>query len=79
MGSPSNLYRVSIADGAVTQLTDRRGVDASPVVSQDGKQVAFIGFDDVGRSHHQFELYVMSLDGKDRRSLTAALDRGAMA
>lgn len=75
----SNLYRVSIADGAVTQLTDRRGTDASPVVSQDGKQVAFIGFDDVGRSHHQLELYVMSLEGKDggkdRRCLTTALDR----
>lgn len=71
----SNLFRVSIADGAVTQLTDRRGSDESPVVSYDGKQVAFVGFDDVGRSHHQFELYVMSLEGKDRRCLTAALDR----
>lgn len=71
----SNLYRVSIDDGAITQLTDRRGVDASPVVSPDGKQVAYVGFDDVGRSYHQTDLYVMSLDGGDRRCLTTDFDR----
>lgn len=71
----SDLYRVNLADGEITQLTDRRGTDASPVISPDGRQVAFVGFDDVGRSHHQTDLYVMSLDGKDRQCLTTALDR----
>jgi len=70
-----DLYRVRIADGEITRLTDRRGGDASPAVSPDGKQVAFIGFDDAGRSHHQADLYVMSLDGKDRKCLTTDLDR----
>lgn len=71
----NNLFRVLIADGAITQITDRRGTDASPTVSPDGKQVAFIGYDDVGRSHHQTCLYVMSLEGMDRRCLTTDLDR----
>jgi dipeptidyl aminopeptidase/acylaminoacyl peptidase len=71
----SDLYRVTIADGAITQLTDRRGTDASPVVSPDGRKIAFVGFDDAGRSHHQIDLYVMSLDGTDRRCLTSELDR----
>ncbi len=71
----SDLYRVSLANGEITQLTDRRGTDASPVISPDGRLAAFVGFDDVGRSHHQTDLYVMSLDGKDRQCLTTALDR----
>jgi len=70
-----DLFRASIADGAITRLTDRRGSDASPTVSPDGKEVAFVGFDDVGRSYHQSDLYVMSLDGKDRRCLTTHFDR----
>ncbi len=71
----SELYRVSLADGSIEQLTDRRGVDAGPVVSPSGEQVAYVGFDDVGRSHHQTDLYVMSLDGTVRRKLTTELDR----
>ena len=71
----NDLYRASIADGAISQLTDRRGTDASPTVSPDGKQVAFVGFDDVGRSYHQTDLYVMSLDGENRRCLTTEFDR----
>jgi dipeptidyl aminopeptidase/acylaminoacyl peptidase len=71
----SDLYRVTIADGAITQLTDRRGTDASPVVSPDGRKIAFVGFDDAGRSNHQIDIYVMSLDGTDRRCLTSELDR----
>ncbi len=71
----SDLYRVSIADNQLTRLTDRAGPDASPTVSPRGKQVAYVGFDDVGRSYHQSDLYVMSLDGQDRNCLTKDFDR----
>ena len=69
------LYRLSVADGTITQLTNRRGTDESPVVSLDGKQLVYVGFDDVGRSYHQPDLYVMSLDGSGRRCLTTDFDR----
>jgi acylaminoacyl-peptidase len=71
----SDLYCASIADGEITRLTERRGPDESPTVSPDGKNVAYVGFDDVGRSYHQSDLYVMSPDGKDRRCLTDDFDR----
>ncbi len=71
----SDLYLASIADGALTRLTDRRGADARPSISPQGKRVAFVGFDDAGRGHHQSELYVMSLDGKNRQCLTTQFDR----
>src|SRR5262249_45763566 len=71
----TDLYRVAVADGAIERLTDRNGQDDSPVLSPDGAKVAFIGFDDAGRSHHQTDLYVMSNDGTDRKCLTAKFDR----
>ena len=71
----SEIYRVSLADGAVTALTERYGSDESPTVSPDGKQLAYTGFDDAGRSHHQSDLYVMASDGSGRKCLTTEFDR----
>ena len=34
----SELWRVDVTTGAMTQLTDRRGPDHSPAVSSDGKR-----------------------------------------
>ncbi|MFV3127086.1 S9 family peptidase [Niveispirillum sp. KHB5.9] len=71
----SEIYRIAIATGAVTALTDRRGPDAEPSVSPDGKLIAFTGYDDRKVSWQTSQLYVMNRDGSGRRSLTAALDR----
>jgi len=35
----SEVYSVAVADGAITQLTDRQGPDADPVVSADGRHI----------------------------------------
>lgn len=72
----SELFSVSATDGALTQLTRRVGPDASPVVSPDGRQIAYLGYDDAARrSYENAQLYVMGADGKGSRSLTAGLDR----
>lgn len=71
----SEIYRVAIATGLVSPLTDRRGPDAEPVLSPDGKLIAFTGYDDRQVSWQTSQLYVMNRDGTERRSLTAALDR----
>ena len=42
----SEIYRVDLADGSMHALTDRRGPDTHPVVSPDGKHIAYLGFDD---------------------------------
>lgn len=70
-----DLYEVTLADGKIKQLTDRQGPDQSPAVSPDGKRIAFVGFDDKGRSYHQSELYVMNRNGRRRKCLTEKLDR----
>ena len=71
----SEIYRVGIDGGAPVALTNRDGPDASPVVSPDGRHVAYIGFDDRRLGYQNTQLSVMNLDGSDKRVLTAGLDR----
>jgi dipeptidyl aminopeptidase/acylaminoacyl peptidase len=71
----SEVYSLDVASGTLTALTKRFGPDANPVVSPDGKSVAYLGFDDVRRSYEATELYVMNIDGSGARSITAKLDR----
>ncbi|MEW5683345.1 MAG: S9 family peptidase [Pseudomonadota bacterium] len=72
----SEIYSVSIADGALTRLTTRVGPDANPVVSPDGSKIAYLGYDDARkRGYENVRLYVMDRDGKNARVLTGNLDR----
>ncbi len=71
----SELHQVDLSSGKITALTDRDGPDNSPVLSADGRQLAWIGFDDQQRSYHQSELYVMDRDGNNRRIVTDKFDR----
>jgi len=71
----SELYMVSIVDRSVVRLTERAGPDHSPVVSPDGQHIAFLGFDDRIRTYQVTRLYVMDLDGGNKRVLTSDLDR----
>jgi dipeptidyl aminopeptidase/acylaminoacyl peptidase len=75
----TEIYRVDLADDSIHPLTDRRGPDHDPVVSPDGKHVAYLGFDDKRLGYQATQLYVMDIDGTHVRSLTPALDRDAAA
>ncbi len=70
----SDLYRVAISDGSMTQLTKRKGPDQSPMMSPDGRHLAWLGFDD---KHHPFQathLYIGDADAGNARSLTDDFD-----
>ena len=71
----TEIYRVDLADGSMRALTDRRGPDNHPVVSPDGKHIAYLGFDDQRLGYQRTQLYVMDTDGSHSRSLSAAFDR----
>ncbi|HYI41752.1 MAG TPA: S9 family peptidase [Allosphingosinicella sp.] len=71
----SEVYSLDIGTGAVRALTDRRGPDAEPVVSPDGRLIAFTGFDDKRLGYQNSALYVMDRNGGDARLLTGSLDR----
>ena len=71
----AEIYRVSIDGGAPVALTSRKGPDVEPVVSPDGRLIAYVGFDDIGHANQDTKLSVMNLDGSGKRTLTASFDR----
>ncbi|MEM1132309.1 MAG: S9 family peptidase [Pseudomonadota bacterium] len=71
----SELFKLDIASGALSQLTSRNGPDGSPTLSPDGKTLAFIGFDDQELGYHNAQLYLIDAQGGTPRSLTANFDR----
>jgi acylaminoacyl-peptidase len=72
----SELYRIALADGTVTALTDRDGPDQAPTLSPDGRWLAWLGFDDRGLASHQAVVHVRALAGGDTTVLLEDLDRG---
>ncbi len=73
----SELYRVALDGGEITQLTDRNGPDSSPKISPDGKMLAWTGYDDTGLSSLNNNIYVRPINGGSIKNLTADLDRSA--
>ena len=69
------IWSVSIADGEMTQLTDRDGPDHGAVISPDGNTIAYLGFDDKKMGYHNTNVYVMDRDGSNVRNLTEDFDR----
>lgn len=71
----SHVYRLDLASGAIRQLTPRRGLWRNPVVSADGRRVAFTGYDWTPQTYRAEQLYVIDLDGSNMKSITGQFDR----
>ena len=71
----SDVYRVDVDRGEITRLTNRDGPDTEPVVSPDGRYIAWRGYDDEVQTYQVDRLYVMEADGGRKRELLPDLDR----
>ncbi|HEX7091292.1 MAG TPA: S9 family peptidase [Longimicrobiales bacterium] len=71
----SEIYAVDVVTGELRQLTDRRGPDANPAVSPDGRLIAYTGYDWTDDTFVESDLYVMNADGSNPRLLTEGFDR----
>jgi dipeptidyl aminopeptidase/acylaminoacyl peptidase len=74
-GRDSEIYRLDVGSGQLTQLTDRDGPDAAPEVSPDGRTIAYVGFDDTPKAFEQAHIYVMNANGGAPRRIAPGLDR----
>ena len=63
----SEIYVVDLASLEVKPLTDRKGPDGNPVVSPDGKYLAYTGYDDQMYTNHVSSLYLMDKSGGGKR------------
>jgi dipeptidyl aminopeptidase/acylaminoacyl peptidase len=75
----TEIHELSVADGAIRPLTNRRGPDNSPAVSPDGRLIAYLGFDDRYQGYQVTHLYVMNRDGSNAHAVTASYDRDVQA
>jgi len=71
----SEVYRLDLASGAITALTDRDGPDRSPVVSPNGKQVLYLGYPDKMQTYQITRPYLMNIDGSGKKEIPLDLDR----
>jgi dipeptidyl aminopeptidase/acylaminoacyl peptidase len=69
----SEIYAVDMASLEVKALTDRKGPDGNPVVSPDGKYIAYTGYDDRMYTNHVASLYIMDNSGAGKRMLAGNL------
>jgi len=71
----TEIFEVFLECSKIKALTNRTGPDWEPVVSPDGSQIAYLGFDDKNRVWETLNLYIMNRDGSEKRVMTSELDR----
>ena len=71
----SEIWSVNVANGELTQLTERPGPDYNPSYSPDGKLIAFQGTPDVRDSYRQADVYLYDVDSGETRVVEENLDR----
>ncbi|MGH7638930.1 MAG: S9 family peptidase, partial [Gemmatimonadaceae bacterium] len=69
------IYAVDVNTGALRRVTAQRGPWSDPVVSPDGRRVAFRGFPEQRVSYRASDLYVANLGGSGMTKISGSLDR----
>ena len=76
----SDLHAVTVSNGEISPLTNRKGPDHAPAISPDGKWVAYLGFSDQGKSYQDDELTLLRLDkSSGPKRLASSLDRNLLS
>lgn len=72
--SEIDIHAITLADLAVTKLTDFPGPVARPTPSPDGRWLAYTAVEERGLSHQRRKIFVMPIGGGTARALTEAFD-----
>ena len=75
----SHINIVDIKSREQIALTEGTGTYGEPVLSPDGRKIAFSGYPDHNTSYPVPKLYVMNIDGSDQRVLAEDLPDGPMS
>ncbi|WP_298502966.1 S9 family peptidase [uncultured Maribacter sp.] len=71
----SEVYEVGVTNGSIIAITNRKGPDSNPVISPDGKRIAYIGFEDKLQAFQVRKLHIMNVDGSNSTVISKDLDR----
>ena len=69
----SEIYAFPLDGAAPKALTDRKGPDTNPLVSPDGKWIAYTGYDDQRFTFHLQNIYLMDASGGGKKVWARAL------
>jgi dipeptidyl aminopeptidase/acylaminoacyl peptidase len=70
----SSILSIDVATGAKRRLTSQTGAWNDPVVSPDGRRIAFSGYPSMKATYQASEIFVMNADGSGTQKITT-LDR----
>ncbi|MFY8325181.1 prolyl oligopeptidase family serine peptidase [Pseudoalteromonas sp. ZZD1] len=71
----SEIYKLDLQSTEITQVTDRLGPDGQPMISPNGRYLAYTGYDDKKTNYENAQLYIRDLKTGKTQTLTADLDR----
>lgn len=71
----SNIFSVDIKSKEIIQLSANNGPEYNPIVSPDGRKIAYLGYEDKIRTYQLTELFVMNIDGSGKERWLIELDR----
>jgi len=71
----SEIYKIAIQSGNVSDLSNRLGPDFNPVLNPQGNKIAYLSFKDRKLSSQNPDIYLMNSDGKQVKNLTPKFDR----
>lgn len=69
------IYSVSVDDGTIRQLTDRKGVDSGALPSPDGRHIAYLGDEWHTDTYRNRKIHLMNPDGTNSRVISGDFDR----
>lgn len=70
----ADIFAVTL-EGTLSQITNEPGSESSPIISPDGKHIAFVKSDNKMLAYRTRRLFVMNTDGSDMKGLSENLDR----
>lgn len=73
----SQIYSMDVASREVTQLTTVPGYWSGPAVSNDGRRIAYLGYEESDVTYEMPRIHVMDSDGSNARLVAADFDRPA--
>ncbi|GEQ86213.1 acylaminoacyl-peptidase [Patiriisocius marinistellae] len=71
----SEVYSVDTRNLQIKTLTDRKGPDGNPIISPNGKHIAYVGYEDKVQAYQVRQLHIMDSNGGNAKSISEALDR----
>ncbi len=71
----SEIYSADVNTKEIIALTDRKGPDSNPLVSPNGRYIAYVGNADKVQAYQVDKLQLMNIDGSGKREVSTNLDR----